>query len=247
MSALYPFRGLTKADIVCFFLPFFLHEGFYKEKVLMVLTINDTTMVRSFLPAGESGQHDIWPRLTGGAPEHSQITHCSISSEDNLNRTKRLWKMCLKLLCLSMAVEGSIAKLPNIWRFSLVDYWSASLSFDCLLASQLWRRWRRGYPWGGTHRVVPVRRNVSISYHPYHVRTSPWKTGQRCRGEFWHWHFSEAVWSGEPPEIVWENQSWPVGSRRWCFPPLWWSQRCSKTRGNSSERGSLKFCIASTY
>lgn len=91
-------------------------------KVLMILTINDTMMVRKVLPAGESGQHDIWPRLTGGAPEHSQITHCSISSEDNLNRTKRLWKMCLKLLCLSMAVEGSIAKLPNIWRFSLVDY-----------------------------------------------------------------------------------------------------------------------------
>ena len=25
-----------------------------------------------------------------------------------LKRTKRLWKMCLKLLCLSMAVRGSI-------------------------------------------------------------------------------------------------------------------------------------------
>ena len=33
-----------------------------------------------------------------------------------LKRTKRLWKMCLKLLCLSMAVDGSIARLPNICK-----------------------------------------------------------------------------------------------------------------------------------
>ena len=30
-----------------------------------------------------------------------------------LKRTKRLWKMCLKLLCLSMAVRGSITYQGN--------------------------------------------------------------------------------------------------------------------------------------
>ena len=36
--------------------------------------------------------------------------------QEDLKRTKRLWKMCLKLLCLSMAVDGSIARLPNICK-----------------------------------------------------------------------------------------------------------------------------------
>ena len=40
----------------------------------------------------------------------------TIKANQDLKRTKRLWKMCLKLLCLSMAVEGSIARLPNICR-----------------------------------------------------------------------------------------------------------------------------------
>ena len=32
----------------------------------------------------------------------------TIKADQYLKRTKRLWKMCLKLLCLSMAVRGSI-------------------------------------------------------------------------------------------------------------------------------------------
>ena len=36
--------------------------------------------------------------------------------------------MCLKLLCLSMAVEGSIARLPNIWRQFLINTFSCSLT-----------------------------------------------------------------------------------------------------------------------
>ena len=141
--------------------------------------------------------------------------------------------MCLKLLCLSMAVEGSIARLPNIWRQFLIN------TFSCSLTSYL-------HPNYGideeedTHEETHIGQRLSeeMSLHKScdHFRTSPWKTGQRCRGEFWRWHFFEAVWWVSPPETVWENRSWPVGSRRWCFPQLWWSQRCSTTRGNSSER-----------
>ena len=40
----------------------------------------------------------------------------TIKAHQDLKRTKRLWKMCLKLLCLSMAVDGSIARLPNICK-----------------------------------------------------------------------------------------------------------------------------------
>ena len=40
----------------------------------------------------------------------------TIKGNQDLKRTKRLWKMCLKLLCLSMAVDGSIARLPNICK-----------------------------------------------------------------------------------------------------------------------------------
>ena len=40
----------------------------------------------------------------------------TIKANQDLKRTKRLWKMCLKLLCLSIAVDGSIARLPNICR-----------------------------------------------------------------------------------------------------------------------------------
>ena len=40
----------------------------------------------------------------------------TIKGNQDLKRTKRLWKMCLKLLCLSMAVDGSIARLPNIYK-----------------------------------------------------------------------------------------------------------------------------------
>ena len=40
----------------------------------------------------------------------------TIKGNQDLKRTKRLWKMCLKLLCLSMAVDGSMARLPNICK-----------------------------------------------------------------------------------------------------------------------------------
>ena len=36
------------------------------------------------------------------------VTLTIIKANQDLKRTKRLWKMCLKLLCLSMAVRGSI-------------------------------------------------------------------------------------------------------------------------------------------
>ena len=55
-----------------------------KAKVLIQLTINDTMMVRIVLPAGESGQHDIRPGLTCGAPEHDQIIPCSLYQVRNI-------------------------------------------------------------------------------------------------------------------------------------------------------------------
>ena len=79
------------------------------------------------LPARESGQHDVGPGLTSGAPGTQPVIVmiaititltiiATIKANQDLKRTKRLWKMCLKLLCLSMAVDGSIARLPNICK-----------------------------------------------------------------------------------------------------------------------------------
>ena len=163
----------------------------------------------------------------------THLLHLASESEKNLNRTKRLWKMCLKLLCLSMAVEGSIARLPNIWRQFLIN------TFSCSLTPYLHPNYgidKEEDTHEETHIGQRLSKEMSLRKSCNHFRTSPWKTGQRCRGEFWRWHFCEAVWWVAPPEIVWENRSWPVGSRRWCSPPLWWSQRCSTTHGNSSER-----------
>ena len=85
--------------------------------------------------------------------------HSPAVNQNHLKRTKRLWKMCLKLLCLSMAVEGSMAKLPNIWGQFLK--WLLC-SFFCALASQWWRRWRRGYPWGDRRRAEPAEKYFNV-------------------------------------------------------------------------------------
>ena len=42
-----------------------------------------------------------------------KLSKRSVMYSTNLNKTRRLWKMCLKLLCLCSAVWESITRFPN--------------------------------------------------------------------------------------------------------------------------------------